>query len=109
MKQLALALLLTLTSCGDQPLFAQWGWIEEIKHAAHQHSAGTKVLLKTGDVGVLIRRVSTPYSGKNMPSPGYYVRVGYRKTQNKDWLGETHTISHGQFYIREFEIEKVLP
>ena len=110
MKQLALILLLALTSCGGDPLFVRLGWVAPMKLATHQYPVGTKVLLKTGNIGVITRRVKTHYrEGNSIPSPQYTVRVGYQTTKNKDWLGETHTISHGEFSIRQFEIEKTLP
>lgn len=108
MRRLALALLLVLTACGGDPLFVRFGWIEKTKYSQHQYSLGTKVLLKTGAVGVITDCWPTPYYGENPVSPSYTVRVGYNKTKNKDWLGDIHTIEHGKFFIREFEIEKVL-
>lgn len=80
-----------------------------MKLATHQYPVGTKVLLKTGNIGVIIRRVNTRYrEGNAIPSPQYTIRVGYQTTKNQDWLGENHTISHGKFDIRQFEIEKAL-
>jgi len=83
MRRLALALLLVLTACGGDPLFVRFGWIEKTKYSQHQYSLGTKVLLKTGAVGVITDCWPTPYYGENPVSPSYTVRVGYNKTKNK--------------------------
>ena len=101
-RLLSIICLLSLVACAEQV------------PVKRKYYAGDKILLKTGDVGVIL---GMPYKdswtydkGTKQPRQRYVVRIGFvKRMNNTDALfrgRQTVTTDITKFTIWEFEIEK---